>query len=76
VPNIALGEVAQNHCQLNGTQHLGWQMTLDDVYGSDNDRFPLEQEARAWDAEDSGLVWDESEILAVASDLGVVLQPA
>jgi len=37
-------------------------MTLDDVYGSDNERFPLEQEAMNWDEEDLGLVWDESEV--------------
>ena len=30
-------------------------MTLDDVYGSDQERFPLEQESRVWDAEDLGL---------------------
>src|SRR5215510_10655683 len=32
-------------------------VTLDDIYGSDQDRFPLEQEAKVWDAEDLGLVW-------------------
>jgi len=48
-------------------------MTLDDVYGSDEIRFPLEQEARDWDAEDLGLVWDEAELQSVASDLGVRL---
>jgi hypothetical protein len=42
-------------------------MTLDDVYGSENDRFPLEQEAAIlgspeWDEDDLGLVWDESEV--------------
>ena len=46
-------------------------MTLDDVYGSDQVRFPLEQEAADWDSEDSSLNWDESEIQRVASDLGV-----
>jgi hypothetical protein len=46
-------------------------MTLDDVYGSDNDRFPLEQEARIWAPEDLGLDWDESELEQVAHDLGV-----
>jgi hypothetical protein len=30
-------------------------MTLDDVYGSDQDKFPLEQEAINWDEEDLGL---------------------
>jgi hypothetical protein len=46
-------------------------MTLDDVYGSDHTRFPLEQEAADWDCGDSGLSWDETEIQRVASDLGV-----
>ena len=46
-------------------------MTLDDVYGSDQDRFPLEQETTVWDAEDLGLVWDETEFQLVASQLGV-----
>lgn len=45
-------------------------MTLDDVYGSDHDRFPLEQETRVWDAEDLGLNWDETEFQRIASDLG------
>ena len=46
-------------------------MTLDDVYGADQDQFPLEQEARAWEAEDLGLDWDESEFQQVAADLGL-----
>jgi hypothetical protein len=47
-------------------------MTLDDVYGADNDRFPLEQEMKPiWAAEDLGLDWDETELERVASDLGV-----
>jgi hypothetical protein len=37
-------------------------MTLDDVYGSDNDVFPLEQEAADWDEDDLGLTWDETEV--------------
>ena len=42
-------------------------MTLDDVYGPDLDRFPLEQEAEIsaeaedWDEETLGLDWDETE---------------
>lgn len=42
-------------------------MMLDDVYGSDPDRFPLEQEA----AEDAfpELEWDESEAQSVAAEL-------
>ncbi len=46
-------------------------MTLDDVYGSDNDRFPLEQEMRVWDAEDLGLDWDETDFQRVTRELGV-----
>ena len=46
-------------------------MTLDDVYGSDRDRFPLEQESSVWDAEDLGLDWDETEFQRAAADLGV-----
>jgi hypothetical protein len=41
-------------------------MTLDDVYGSDLDRFPLEQEATDWD-QDLGLVWDETEMQRIAA---------
>lgn len=44
-------------------------MTLDDVYGSDHDRFPLEQEAADWDEEDLGLVWDEAEFRQIAAQL-------
>lgn len=40
-------------------------MTLDDVFGSDLDRFPLEQEAADWDA-DQALVWDDIELLKLA----------
>lgn len=46
-------------------------MTLDDVYGSDRDRFPLEQEALDWDEEDLGLTWDETEVERITSQLGV-----
>lgn len=45
-------------------------MTLDDAYGSDQIRFPLEQEAADWDGE-GGLVWDEEELEGIARDLGV-----
>jgi hypothetical protein len=44
-------------------------MTLDDVYGSDWDRFPLEQEQSDWDPEDLGLDWDETEVLEIATEL-------
>jgi len=43
-------------------------MTLDDVYGSDQDRFPLEQEE--WDADDSALRWDYAEVQHLAEELG------
>jgi hypothetical protein len=45
-------------------------MTLDDVYGSDLDRFPLEQEAADWDGDDLGLVWDETEVQRIATQFG------
>jgi hypothetical protein len=38
-------------------------MMLDDVYGSDQDRFPLEQEAKLWSKECPTLEWDETEIV-------------
>jgi hypothetical protein len=46
-------------------------MTLDDVYGSDLDQFPLEQEAANWDEEDLGLVWEETELQRLSSQFGV-----
>jgi hypothetical protein len=45
-------------------------MTLDDVYGSDLDKFPLEQEAANWDADDLGLTWDETEVERIAQQFG------
>jgi hypothetical protein len=45
-------------------------MTLDDVYGSDLDKFPLEQEAANWDEEDLGLIWDETEVQRIAQQYG------
>jgi hypothetical protein len=38
-------------------------MMLDDVYGSDQDRFPLEQESKLRPGECPTLEWDESEIV-------------
>jgi len=46
-------------------------MTLDDVYGSEFEKFPLEQEAADWDADDLGLIWDEAEVQRLASQFGV-----
>jgi hypothetical protein len=45
-------------------------MTLDDVYGSDLDKFPLEQEAINWDEEDLGLIWDETEVQRLSQQFG------
>lgn len=36
-------------------------MMLDDVYGSDQDRFPLEQESELWAKECPTLEWEETE---------------
>jgi hypothetical protein len=44
-------------------------MTLDDVYGADEDRFPLEQEAEDWDAAALGLDWEESEDQEVCREI-------
>jgi hypothetical protein len=44
-------------------------MTLDDVYGPDNDEFPLEQEAEDWDEETLGLDWDETEAQTLAREI-------
>jgi hypothetical protein len=38
-------------------------MTLDDVYGTEEDRFPLEQDAAEWDVE---LEWDDEEAAIAA----------
>ena len=43
-------------------------MTLDDVYGPDEDRFPLEQEAEDW-AETLELDWDECEEQEVCREI-------
>jgi hypothetical protein len=45
-------------------------MTLDDVYGSEFDKFPLEQEAANWDEDDLGLTWDETEVQRIAQQFG------
>ena len=45
-------------------------MTLDDVYGSDLDRFPLEQEAADWREDDLGLVWDETDVQRLTTQHG------
>ena len=44
-------------------------MTLDDVYGPDEDRFPLEQEAEDWEAETLELDWEESEDQEVCREI-------
>ena len=36
-------------------------MTLDDVYGPDLDRFPLEQEAEDWDGKALDLDWEDGD---------------
>ncbi|HZO00715.1 MAG TPA: hypothetical protein VFB93_05920 [Burkholderiales bacterium] len=44
-------------------------MTLDDVYGPDQDEFPLEQEAEDWDEETLGLDWEESEARRICDEI-------
>lgn len=44
-------------------------MTLDDVYGSDLDRFPLEQELTWDDSEPLELEWDESEVAVLVDGI-------
>ena len=44
-------------------------MTLDDVYGPDQDEFPLEQEAEEWDEETLGLDWEESEAQEICREI-------
>ena len=44
-------------------------MTLDDVYGPDEDEFPLEQEAEDWDEETLGLEWEESEARQICDEI-------
>lgn len=43
-------------------------MTLDDVYGPDQEEFPLEQQADDWD-EDLDLDWDEAETQEVCREI-------
>jgi hypothetical protein len=43
-------------------------MMLDDVYGSDFDRFPLEQESATWDTPPE-LEWDEADERGIAEAL-------
>jgi hypothetical protein len=44
-------------------------MMLDDVYGPNEDEFPLEQEAEEWDEETLGLEWEESEVQAIRDEV-------
>jgi hypothetical protein len=43
-------------------------MTLDDVYGPDEEQFPLEQQAEDWD-EALGLDWEESDAQEVCREI-------
>ncbi len=44
-------------------------MMLDDVYGSDEDEVPLEQESEGWGGEAPGLEWEETEVRALVREL-------
>ena len=46
-------------------------MTLDDVYGPDEDQFPLEQEAEDWDEEALGLDGADLDSDTLAREIGV-----
>jgi hypothetical protein len=62
---------AEQHPSRNNKHKQGATMTLDDAYGSDQIRFPLEQEAADWDGGEAGLVWEEEDLESIARDLGV-----
>lgn len=47
-------------------------MMLDDVYGSDQDRFPLEQESKLWAKECPTLDWDETEIVLGETEVRIL----
>jgi len=44
-------------------------MTLDDVYGPDQDEFPLEQDAQDWEEETLDLDWEESEVQTLRDEI-------
>lgn len=44
-------------------------MMLDDVYGSDFDRFPPEQAAAWSDSAPPELEWDETEVMALVDEI-------
>lgn len=44
-------------------------MNLDDAYGSDSNRFPLEQKAHWRDKLPPELEWDESEVTALVDEI-------
>jgi len=49
---------------------------LDDVYGSDEDQDPLEQESELWSAEVPTLEWEEIEAEDLAGELSGAGQSA
>jgi hypothetical protein len=51
-------------------------MMLDDVYGSDEDQDPLEQESELWAAEVPTLEWEEIEVQDLAGELSGASQSA
>ncbi len=46
-------------------------MTLDDVYGPDEEEFPLEQDAADWD-ETLDLDWEESEAQEICREISSI----
>ena len=44
-------------------------MTLDDVYGPDEDQFPSSRKPKEWDEETLGLDWEESEAQEICREI-------
>jgi hypothetical protein len=57
---------AHDSTQANARENT---MTLNEMYGSEADRFPLQQEAAEWNDAIPELEWDETEAQSIASEL-------
>jgi hypothetical protein len=65
----SLGQAAKTLIMATRISDSETTMTLDDVYGSDLDRFPLEQEANWGDNTPPELEWDESEVATLVDGI-------